>query len=326
MRGVQQQQAQQRRLGRLHGTLHGSWIERIGLGHHRLQVDAGTGVPRITCAARAGGRLRPPQRLQQGALLDPGAARQQLHVAVPADRVGDGAQRGQHGGDEPLPAGHGALIMPLRGAVDEELHDGLRGLGGSPPGFGVVADDLVGIALVRQADDIHIRQPAAIGRALDLADQGGQLRGAEGGSALAGGIHVIGQGDARGVAGEQLHLSRGERRAHAADDVLEAGLVGHQGIRVALHQHGPSILADGRLGTVDEVQRAALVEEQRLGGIEVLGSAVRGLRTEDATSQAGGTPAGIPDGEDDAGTEAVVDAAAAAATTRPGQRPQGPPP
>ena len=179
---------------------------------------------------------------------------------------------------------------------------------------------------IRQADDIHIGQPAAVRRALDLADQGGQLRGAEGGRALTGRVDVIGQGDTRGVAGEQLHLSRGERCAHAADHVLEAGLVGHQGIRVALHQHGAPALADGRLGAVDEVERAALVEQQRLGRVEVLGAAVRGLGTEDATGQTGGTPGSVTDGEDDAGTEAVVDAAAAAATAHQAGAPQGRPP
>ncbi len=129
---------------------------------------------------------------------------------------------------------------------------------------GLVADDLVGVLAVGQAHDVHVGEPAAVGRALDLAHERRQLGGPERGRALAGGVDVVGQRDARRVAGQQLDLAGRERRAHAADDVVEAGLVGHQGVRVALHEHGPAGPADGGLGTVDEVERAALVEEHRL--------------------------------------------------------------
>ena len=181
-------------------------------------------APTWAAVARATGRrlLAAPQRLEQGALLDARAARQQLQVAVAAHRIGDGAQRGQHRGHELLAARHGGLVVARGGAVDEELHDGLRVLGGLAPDVGVVADDLVGIATVGQAHHVDVGEAAAVGRALDLADQRGQLGGTEGRRALPGSIDVIGQRDARRVAREQLHLARGERGAHAADDVLEA--------------------------------------------------------------------------------------------------------
>jgi hypothetical protein len=37
----------------------------------------------------------------------------------------------------------------------------------------------------------------------------------------------------------------------------------HQRVRVAFDQDGQALLADGRLGAIDEIQRPALVEEQR---------------------------------------------------------------
>ena len=62
------------------------------------------------------GRLRPVQGLPQDALVHARAPRQQLEVAVPTDRVGDGAQRGQDRLHEPLAAGDGADVGALGGA------------------------------------------------------------------------------------------------------------------------------------------------------------------------------------------------------------------
>src|SRR3989304_5393020 len=107
---------------------------------------------------------------------------------------------------------------------------------------------------------------------------------------------------------------RGERRPQAADDGLEAVLVGHQGVRVALDDDRLLRLAHGPLGAVDEVERAALVEEERGRGVEVLRAAVRALarRAEDAAAEPARAAGGVADGKDDAAAEAVVDPVAAA--------------
>ncbi len=133
-RGRCSEQAQQRRLGRLEGALDGARVEGVRLGQDGLEVDAAARVAAVARTPGAGRALGTAQGLEQRALLDARAARQQLHVAVAADGVRDGAQRGQHGSHEPLAAGDGALVVAGRGAVDEELHDGLRVLGGRAPG------------------------------------------------------------------------------------------------------------------------------------------------------------------------------------------------
>ena len=123
----------------------------------------------------------------------------------------------------------------------------------------------------------------------------------------------------RRVAGGELDLAGCEGRAQAAHDVLEALLVGHQGVRVALHDHDLAGLASGALGAVDEVERAALVEEERRRRVEVLGAPLAAIGVgpflaEDAPAEAGGSAGGVADGEDDASPEAVVDARPAGAT------------
>ena len=79
------------------------------------------------------------------------------------------------------------------------------------------------------------------------------------------------------------------------------------------------------LGAVDQVQRAALVEEQRRRRVEVLGALRRGrlarllLAADDAAAEAGRVARRVADGEDDPAAEAVVDAAPSlrACETRP---------
>ena len=88
--------------------------------------------------------------------------------------------------------------------------------------------------------------------------------------------------------------------------------MGHQGVGVALHQHrlvAPAHLATGAL---DEIQRAALVEERSGRRVEVLGRArIRGRRgpRQHSTADADGRPRRISDGEDDAASELVIRAA-----------------
>ncbi len=106
-----------------------------------------------------------------------------------------------------------------------------------------------------------------------------------------------------------------ERRAEACDDVGEAGLVGHEGVRVALDDHRGAALADGGLRPVEEVERPALVEQRRGRGVEVLRAL--GIRPsgalQDAAAEPRGIARGVPDREDDTCPEAVVGAVAALA-------------
>jgi len=150
-----------------------------------------------------------------------------------------------------------------------------------------------------------------VGTVCNFRDERRQLGGTERGGVLTGGVDVVGQRDPRRVARDELHLARGQGRPERADDVLEALLVCHEGVRVALDENRAALFLDGRLGTVDEVQGPALVEERRGRGVEVLGSGVApvGRRAEDAAAEAGGVAGRVADGKDDAGAETVVDAA-----------------
>ena len=243
--GEQQHQPQQRGLGRLDGAFDGAGIEGIRLRHHGFEVDASTDVAALASAPWTCRGVRSAQCLEQGPLLDTRAARQQLDVAIAANGIGDGPKRRQHGGHELLATWDRALVIARRGTIDEELHDGLRLLGGGSPDLRVVADDLVGISALGQANDIDIGQAPAIRRAFDLTHEGSELGGAECGGALPGGVDVVCQRDAWRVAGDELHLAGGQGGTHAADHVLEALLVGHQGVGVALDQDGHAGLADG---------------------------------------------------------------------------------
>ena len=91
------------------------------------------------------------------------------------------------------------------------------------------------------------------------------------------------------------------------DDVVEAGLVGHERVGVALDDHGLARLADRPLRLVDEVQRAALVEQRRRRGVEVLGA----LALEQPPTEPDRRAVRVADREDDPLAEAVVDAATA---------------
>ncbi len=102
----------------------------------------------------------------------------------------------------------------------------------------------------------------------------GQLGRPEGAGTLPGRIDVVGQRDGRRIARRELDLAGRQRRAQAADDVLEAVLVGHQGVGVTLDDDGLALLAHRPLGAVDEIQRAALVEERRGRRVEVLGAPI----------------------------------------------------
>ncbi len=91
--------------------------------------------------------------------------------------------------------------------------------------------------------------------------------------------------------------------------------MGHERVGVAFDDHGPPALSHRVARPIDEVQRAALVEERGCGRVEVLGAAIalRGPRRpvpgvlQDPAAQPGGVARGVADGEDDPAAEAVVD-------------------
>ena len=93
----------------------------------------------------------------------------------------------------------------------------------------------------------------------------------------------------------------------------------HQGVRVALDENSDPLLPDRRLGAVDEVQRAALVEQEGRGRIEVLGARVLAafarvlLAADDPATETSCVARGVPYREDDPAAEAVVGAAPAGA-------------
>ena len=183
---------------------------------------------------------------------------------------------------------------------------------------GLVAQDLVRVLSLGQAHDAHVVQLHAGVAGGQLADDLLQRRRPEGAGLLARRIDVVGERDPLRVAGDQRHLLGRERRAQARDDVLEARLVGHQRVRVALDDHGLAGLADRGLRAVDEVQRAALVEQRGRRRVEVLGAVVDAvlagpLLAQDPAAEAHGMAAGVADREDHALAEPVVHAAAALA-------------
>src|SRR5439155_6286075 len=98
--------------------------------------------------------------------------------------------------------------------------------------------------------------------ALGLADERVELGHPERPGTLARRIDVVRQRDLAGVAGEEGYLARSEGGAQRRDNGVEARLVGHQGVGVALDDHGLADLADRTLRPVDEVERPALVEER----------------------------------------------------------------
>ena len=250
--------------------------------------------------------------------------RQEAQVGVTDGRVADPAKRRQDGRDEALLALRGAHVHARGVVVDQVVHDLDRRPGGLAPQVGLFADDLVGVLALGQLDDADVDEAdarvRAARRALDLADEGVELRDPERAGTLAGRVDVVGEGDPLGVLEDERDLARGQGRAQRGDDVVEAGLVGHERVGIALDDDRLAALADGALGLVDQVQGPALVEERGARGVEVLRSVVARVRTlgrlagrdEVPAAQADGATGLVADREDDPFAEPVVRAAPAA--------------
>ena len=134
---------------------------------------------------------------------------------------------------------------------------------------------------------------------------------------LAGRVDVVGQDDLTGVAGDQRDLRGSERRAKARHHVLEAGLVRHQRVGVALDEHGLIVAPHLVARPFDQVQRPALVEQRGRRGVEVfrriLVVSVAGQHPSPDPNRGSG---GVADREDDAASELVVSAAAVGSAAR----------
>ena len=178
--------------------------------------------------------------------------------------IGHAVQDGHDRVDHPALAVGRPHVAPVRLAVDQVLDDADGPGGGLAPAIGLVADHLVGIPPLGEPDDPH--RHAGLGL-LHLADQLLELADAERAGALARGIDVVREADVQLVvllvAEQHRDLARRQRRPERGDDVREPRLVGHQRVGVALDDDRVTGPADRRLGPVDEVERAALVEQRR---------------------------------------------------------------
>ena len=97
--------------------------------------------------------------------------------------------------------------------------------------------------------------------------------------------HRIGEGSSRHIRSSWASVTRG---AVGRDHFGDAGAVERDHVHIAFDDDQPLGGAAGGRGAVDVVECAALVEERRVGGVEVFGLAV----AEDAPAEAITRPRG----------------------------------
>src|SRR5215218_1561511 len=140
----------------------------------------------------------------------------------------------------------------------------------------------------------HVADPATFPRIFGVdrfpGRRPGLLRGF-----LPGLIRVKEKVNAVCVAAEGAKVGGGCRRAQGCDGVLYAGLVEHQHIGVALNDEHRAFLAYSLQDLGEAVEQVALVEDLRLGGVQVLGMIV----TEGTGSEADDPAAPVGDREGD---------------------------
>ena len=242
-----------------------------------------------------GGSDPPVEHLAQDALLDTGHPTDLLERLVAPQRIGDVADGRHHRIDEAHPAGRCLDVVACRVMADEEFDEGLR-LGDArlPVGRGLT-QDLVRILAVGQPHDPDVLELDAGVIALELADETGQGGHPKRAGLLPRRVDVVRERDPVGVTRQQPDLVRCERGPEAGHDVLEAGLMRHQRVGVALDDDGlVAGTADRTLGLVDQVQRPALVEQRRRRRVEVLGP----LPFQQAAAEPDGIPVLVADRED----------------------------
>ena len=132
----------------------------------------------------------------------------ELEIGVAHDRVRDRPERRHDRVDEAGLAA-GRLEVDLASVeVDQVVDDRLGRPDLLAPAIRRLADDLVGVLAVGQADDADLVElDAGIGRR-QLADQRLERLAPNVPGLLAGGVDVVGEGDLLRVAGEQRDLAR----------------------------------------------------------------------------------------------------------------------
>ncbi len=128
-------------------------------------------------------------------------------------------------------------------------------------------------------------------------------------------VGVENQDHLPGVAAQQPDVLLGKRRAQRGDDVGYPGLERDKRVEVSLSHHGRAGGDDALAGPVKRVKVAGLVEQDRLGAVEVLGAVV-GVQSPAAKGD--NLAAGVQDREHQAVAEAVVVAALVALDHQPG--------
>ena len=155
------------------------------------------------------------QDLEDRPLLDPDRGVDRLEVGVAHHRVRDRPERRRDRVDE---AGLAArrLEVDLAGVeVDQVVDDRLGRPDLLAPAVGRLADDLVGILAVGQADDPDLVElDAGVGRR-ELSDQRLERRRPERPGLLAGRVDVVGEGDLLRVARQERDLAGRQRGARA---------------------------------------------------------------------------------------------------------------
>ena len=155
------------------------------------------------------------------------------------------------------------------------------------------SDDVVGILAGRELDEAQGAVGADVGE--------GAKRGADRG--LAAGVVAVEAQDRRGVeAPHPLELRLGDRGAVGRDGLGDAGAVEGDHVHIAFDHDQPLGGAARGAGAVDVVERAALVEERRVGGVEVFGLAL----AEDAAAEGDDPAARVADRDHQPAAEAVV--------------------
>ena len=159
----------------------------------------------------------------------------------------------------------------------------------APAGF----HDIVGVLPRGERDEAQRALGAEVGE--------GALGGADRG--LLPGIVAVEAQDRRGLEPPHpLELRLGQRGAVGRDRLGDPGAVERDDVHIAFDHDQPVGLARRGPGAVDIVERAPLVEQDRLGRIEIFGLAV----AEDAPAKGDDAPALVADREHQPAAEAVV--------------------
>ena len=113
--------------------------------------------------------------------------------------------------------------------------------------------------------------------------------------------------DVLGVPANQLDLIYRQSRPARGDNVLDARLVQGHHIRVALNEQDPVFLGNRRFGQVHAEQHIALVVEDALGAVEVLGDLL--LLAQRAAAKCDGSAREVPNGKHHPALEKVPELA-----------------